>query len=175
MTNAPPLTGAMLIGADRVHGLGGELHAVDPRTGRRLEPTYGLGGAAEVDRAAELAWTAFADYRATGLEQRAVFLESIADGIESLGNVLIDRMCDETGLPRSRATSERTRTCGQLRLFSALVREGSWLGLRIDPAQPERRPMPRPDLRQRRIPLGPVAVFGASSSGGGGSCGGQSP
>ena len=60
MTNAPPLTGAMLIGADRVHGSGGELHAADPRTGRRLEPTYGLGGAAEVDRAAELAWTAFA-------------------------------------------------------------------------------------------------------------------
>jgi len=48
MTNAPPLTGAMLIGADRVHGSGGELHAVDPRTGRRLEPTYGLGGAEEL-------------------------------------------------------------------------------------------------------------------------------
>lgn len=163
MTLVPPLTGAMLIGADRVHGSEGELHAVDPRTGRRLEPTYRLGGAAEVDQAAELAWTAFAGYRATGLEQRAVFLESIADGIESLGDVLIDQMCDETGLPRSRATSERARTCDQLRLFSSLVREGSWLDPRIDPALPERRPLPRPDLRQRRIPLGPVAVFGASN------------
>jgi NADP-dependent aldehyde dehydrogenase len=153
----------MLIGADRVHGSEGELHAVDPRTGRRLEPTYGLGGAAEVDRAAELAWTAFADYRATGLVQRAAFLESIADGIESLGDVLIDRMCEETGLPESRARSERARTCDQLRLFSFLVREGSWLDPRIDPAQPERQPLPRPDLRQRRIPLGPVAVFGASN------------
>ena len=69
----------------------------------------------------------------------------------------------ETGLPEARLEGERGRTCGQLRLFASVVRAGEWLDLRYDPAQPERKPMPRADLRQRHIPLGPVAVFGASN------------
>ncbi|WP_421019959.1 aldehyde dehydrogenase family protein, partial [Klebsiella pneumoniae] len=52
---------------------------------------------------------------------------------------------------------------GQLRLFASVLREGSWNGARIDPAQPERSTLPRADIRQRQIPLGPVAVFGASN------------
>jgi len=35
--------------------------------------------------------------------------------------------------------------------------------VRVDPALPERQPLPRPDLRLRHVPLGPVAVFGASN------------
>ncbi|PWR06997.1 aldehyde dehydrogenase (NADP(+)) [Micromonospora sicca] len=159
----PALTGAMLIGGSAVHGGAGEVRAVDPRTGSQLEPSYGLGGAAEVDRAAELAWAAFDSYRHTDLETRAAFLETIAANIESLGDALIDRVQAETGIPAARVLGERARTCNQLRLFASVVREGSWLGVRIDPAQPDRTPLPRPDIRQRRIPLGPVAVFGASN------------
>lgn len=69
----------------------------------------------------------------------------------------------ETGLPRARLEGERGRTCGQLRLFASVVRAGEWLDLRLDPALPERAPMPRVDLRQQHIPLGPVTVFGASN------------
>ena len=58
---------------------------------------------------------------------------------------------------------ERARTVGQLNLFAGVVRKGEWLDLRIDPALPDRRPLPRPDMRLRNIPLGPVAVFGASN------------
>ena len=58
---------------------------------------------------------------------------------------------------------ERARTVGQLNLFADVVRDGEWLDLRIDPALPDRKPLPRPDLRLRNIPLGPVAVFGASN------------
>ncbi|MBM0237021.1 aldehyde dehydrogenase (NADP(+)) [Micromonospora sp. ATA32] len=164
MTPANPiLTGAMLIGGAEVRGGNGEVRAVDPRTGQQLEPAYGLGGAAEVDRAAELAWAAFDSYRRTDLDTRAAFLETIATNIESLGDALIDRVQAETGIPAARVVGERARTCNQLRLFASVVREGSWLGARIDPAQPDRTPLPRPDLRQRRIPLGPVAVFGASN------------
>jgi alpha-ketoglutaric semialdehyde dehydrogenase len=157
------LTGAMLIGGSEVRGGKGEVRAVDPRTGQAMEPAYGLGGTEEVDRAAELAWAAFAGYRDSDLPRRAAFLDTIAANIEALGDDLIDRVRRETGLPRARVESERARTCGQLRLFAELVREGSWQGARIDPAQPDRIPLPRPDIRQRRIPLGPVAVFGASN------------
>jgi NADP-dependent aldehyde dehydrogenase len=116
-----------------------------------------------VERACALAWAAFDAYRETGIEQRARFLETIALRILDLGDALLERAMDETGLPRGRLEGERARTVGQLRLFAAVVREGSWLDARIDPALPDRKPLPRPDLRLRQVPLGPVAVFGASN------------
>ncbi|MFL7901973.1 aldehyde dehydrogenase (NADP(+)) [Azospirillum argentinense] len=157
------LTGMMLIGAESHRGRNGEIHAIDPSTGAALEPAFGGGGAAEVDRACQLAWDAFDRFRETAPEDRAVFLEAVARNILDLGDALIVRAMAESGLPRARLEGERGRTVGQLRLFAAVVREGSWIGARIDPALPERAPLPRPDLRQRRIPLGPVAVFGASN------------
>ncbi|KAB2343669.1 aldehyde dehydrogenase (NADP(+)) [Actinomadura rudentiformis] len=141
----------------------GELHAVDPRTGERLEPGYPVAGPDEIARACALAWEAFAEYRATGPKARAAFLDTVADRIEALGDALVARVMAETGLPRARVEGERARTTGQLRLFASVVRDGGWLGARIDPALPDRTPLPRPDLRQRRIPLGPVAVFAASN------------
>ncbi len=85
------------------------------------------------------------------------------DNIEAIGDELIIRAGQETGLPAARLQGERARTTGQLRLFAAVVRQGDFRGVRIDPALPERTPLPRVDIRQRQIPLGPVAVFGASN------------
>jgi alpha-ketoglutaric semialdehyde dehydrogenase len=157
------LTGSMLIGGSAVHGKGGAHHATNPATGRPLEPAYGMGTQPDVERACALAWEAFDSYRETTLEQRSGFLRMCADEIESLGDTLIERAMLETGLPRGRLEGERARTTGQLRLFADVVLEGSWLEARIDPALPARTPMPRSDLRQRHIALGPVAVFGASN------------
>ncbi|HEX8757117.1 MAG TPA: aldehyde dehydrogenase (NADP(+)), partial [Steroidobacteraceae bacterium] len=117
----------------------------------------------EVDAACALAWSAFDAYRGLSSEQRAVFLEAIAQHILAQGEALLRRAHEETALPMARLEGERARTVGQLRLFAAELRAGEWLGLRLDPAQPQRRPVPRPDLRQRKIPCGPVAVFGASN------------
>lgn len=157
------IRGEMLIGATALRGVESEFHAIDPATGAALEPGFGGGGAAEVERACALAWEAFDLYRETGLEARAVFLETIAANILAIGDDLIVRAMAESGLPRPRLEGERGRTVGQLRLFARTVREGSWLEARIDPAQPARAPLPRADLRQRHIALGPVAVFGASN------------
>ncbi|MGR4069180.1 aldehyde dehydrogenase (NADP(+)) [Billgrantia sp. C5P2] len=157
------LEGKMLIGREAVSGSSKPIHAVNPATGETLEPTYAGGSKAEVDRACELAEAAFATYRETSLEQRAAFLEAVAGEIEAIGDALIERAMAETGLPRARLEGERGRTCGQLHLFASVVRAGEFLDLRLDPALPERQPMPRADLRQRHIPLGPVAVFGASN------------
>ncbi|PSL05206.1 NADP-dependent aldehyde dehydrogenase [Haloactinopolyspora alba] len=157
------LTGNLIIGAQDVRGTDGEIAAVDPRTGQALEPSYGLGGAADVERATTLAAEAFATYRQTDPDVRAGFLERIAERIDGLGEQLTERVQAETGLPRARAESERARTTNQLRLFASVLREGSWRGARVDPGQPEREPVPRPDVRQRAVALGPVAVFGASN------------
>lgn len=69
----------------------------------------------------------------------------------------------ETALPPARLSGERARTSGQMRLFATLLRRGDVEGVRIDCALPQRSPLPRPDLRQYRTALGPVAVFGASN------------
>lgn len=157
------LRGELLLGYTRVRGTSSTIHAFNPATGEQLEPAYPGGGATEVERACSLAQAASVNYSETSAETRARFLDTIASEIENLGPILIERAMQETGLPQARLEGERARTCGQLKLFAQVVRDGSWQDLRIDPALPERQPMPRADLRQRRIALGPVAVFGASN------------
>ncbi|MFC5699583.1 aldehyde dehydrogenase (NADP(+)) [Pseudomonas sp. GCM10022186] len=157
------LTGNMLIGRQAVTGSREAIRAIDPATGTPLEPAYPGGSEAQVEQACALAWAAFAGYRETSLAARAGFLETIADEIEALGDALIQRAMAETGLPQPRIQGERGRTCQQLRTFARTVRAGEWLDVRVDTALPERQPLARPDLRQRQVPLGPVAVFGASN------------
>lgn len=157
------LTGNLLIGSTSVRGSGPEIRAIDPARGVTLEPAFSTATVAEVARAAELAGEAFDAYRAVPLETRARFLEAIADNIMALGDALIERAHLETALPVARLQGERGRTVGQLRLFARVVRDGYFLDATIDPAQPERQPLPRADLRLSNIPLGPVAVFGASN------------
>jgi len=157
------ITGEMLIGASAVRGTDATLRAFDPARNADLEPAFGGGGAAEVARACELAEAAFDDYRHAPLETRAQFLEAIADNIIALGDTLIERAMAESALPKARLEGERARTVGQLRLFASLVREGRWLAATLDSAQPDRKPLPRSDLRLQKIPVGPVAVFGASN------------
>jgi NADP-dependent aldehyde dehydrogenase len=156
------ITGESLIGRSAVR-TAQRYTAINPATGEPLAPDFSDAGLSEADAACALAAAAFASYRATPLEARAAFLERIAERILEIGDELIERAMAESGLPRPRLEGERGRTVGQLRLFAKVVRQGDWLGLRFDPAQPDRKPAPRSDLRQRKIPLGPVAVFGASN------------
>ncbi|MFM0210693.1 aldehyde dehydrogenase family protein, partial [Paraburkholderia sediminicola] len=155
--------GHLLIGPDAVPGESGELRGLDAATGTPLTPLFRGASAAQLETACALAARAFSAYRATSPDTRARFLEAIADEIVELGDALVERCMAETGLPRGRIEGERARTATQLRMFASVLREGSFLGVRIDPALPERQPLARPDLRLLHVPLGPVAVFGASN------------
>jgi NADP-dependent aldehyde dehydrogenase len=117
----------------------------------------------EIDEAVHLASEAFKSFRETSGEKKAAFLNTIADEILALDDLLIKTFCLESGLPEGRAKGERGRTIGQLRMFADLVLEGSWVEATIDTAQPERLPMPKSDIRKMLVPLGPVVVFGASN------------
>ena len=117
----------------------------------------------ELEEAVNLASIAFKEFRKTTGKQKALFLNTIADEILALDDLLIETYCSETGLPAGRAKGERGRTIGQLRNFANLVAEGSWVEASIDTADPERTPAPKPDLRKMLIPLGPIVVFGASN------------
>ncbi|MEG9433930.1 aldehyde dehydrogenase (NADP(+)) [Terriglobus sp. ADX1] len=157
------ITGSILIGGEEVKGLQGTQRAVNPATNAEMEPVFGGGTLEDVDRACMLAAQNFDAFRNAPLETRARLLEAIADNLMALGDELIERAMAESGLPRPRLEGERGRTCGQLRLFASLVREGRFLNVTVDTALPDRKPLPRSDLRSRKIPVGPVAVFGASN------------
>ena len=117
----------------------------------------------EVDAAARAAQQAYPAFRSLSPERRAAFLEAIATQLDALGDDFIQLVTCETALPNARILGERGRTSGQMRLFAQVLRRGDFLGARIDRAQPDRQPLPRADLRQYRLGVGPVAVFGASN------------
>lgn len=133
----------------------------DPATGEGRP--FSSGTADLVDRAANAARDAFAAYSETSRDNRAAFLDAIADEIEARAETVTMIGTQETGLPEGRLQGERGRTTGQLRLFADHIRKGEYLDRRHDGALPDRKPLPRPDLRMIQRPIGPVAVFGASN------------
>ena len=138
-----------------------------PGKSRRIMPDHLIVFEESTQEAINLSFTAaekaFHELRQIPTEQRAVFLERIGEEIEALGDNLLKTASVETGLPvAERLVGERARTVNQLKLFAALIREGSWVDARVDRAIPDRKP-PKPDIRRMLIPLGPVAVFSASN------------
>ena len=157
------LSGLSLIGA-REGARGGEpMYASNPTTGQRLQPAFIPATPEEVDLSARLAAEAFGVYRRVSGRDRGAFLRTIAAKIESIAEDVIERAGQETALPRARLQAETARTCGQLRLFAQVAEEGSWVNARVDHADPNRKPAPKPDIRSMLRPLGPVVVFGASN------------
>lgn len=153
-----------------------ELHGKNIIAGQTIDSTEGhftaRGELAKFEQAAELhirqaveaAEKAFFEYRSIAPEKRAAFLDRIGVEIEALGDDLLKAANAETALPiAERLAGERARTINQLRMFAELLREGSWVEARIDRAIPDRKPLPKPDIRRMLIPMGPVAVFAASN------------
>ncbi len=117
----------------------------------------------EINETANLAAKAFKAYSKKSGQEKALFLNTIADEIEALGDTLLQVYVSESGLPNGRAMGERGRTLGQLRAFANHITEGNWVEASIDTAQPDRQPIPKADLRKMNVALGPVVVFGASN------------
>ncbi len=140
-----------------------KFRAYNPATGQALDPEYQEASPEEVDAAARLAADAFVSYRELSGAAKAEFLNAIARNIEAVIEPLVERSHLETALPKPRLQGETARTCNQLRLFAQVVQEGSWVNPRIDRADPNRKPLPKPDIRSMWRPLGPVVVFSASN------------
>lgn len=149
------------------HLIAGEWVATDDRFSS--QPAQGpshefASGTVElIDRAAQAAEQAFWSFGYSTREERAQFLDAIADEIEARADAITEIGTQESGLPVGRLQGERGRTTGQLRLFASHIRQGDYLDRRVDPALPDRQPAPRPDIRMIERPIGPVAVFGASN------------
>jgi NADP-dependent aldehyde dehydrogenase len=90
---------------------------------------------------------------------RAAWLRAVSDALEGRRDDLVSVADAETALGPSRLESEVARTAGQLRHYADVAAEGSWLGATIDRPSGDGAP----DLRRLNVPLGPLAVFGASN------------
>jgi acyl-CoA reductase-like NAD-dependent aldehyde dehydrogenase len=142
-----------------------------PTTFKPLDPATGVEGPEfpdstpeQVTAAVEAAAAAATDPRLRDDARRVVLLRSAAAGLRARADELVTLCEQETGLPAvPRLRGELERTCLQLEAFAAVVEEGSYVGAIIDPADPDAKPIPRPDLRRMLHPVGPVVVFGASN------------
>lgn len=157
------ITGHQLIG-DTVSRTGTQAFTGYNRlTNEPLEPPFYEATPDEINQAVALADAAFWLYRKKSGTERAAFLDAIADEVLALGDQLIQTAMRESALPEGRLLGERGRTLGQLKLFADFIRDNAWVRPIVDPAQPDRTPLSRPELRQQQMALGPVAVFGASN------------
>lgn len=152
------ITGTNFIGNNKSDKGSKTFNVVNPQSGKRLKPFFYEATKDEVKEASALAKQAFRIYAEVSFEERAKLLETIADEILIIGNKLIQRCHIETALPVMRLEGERERTVNQLRMFAKLLRNGNWLQASIDIDKSQNR-----DIRLTQIPLGPVAVFGASN------------
>jgi NADP-dependent aldehyde dehydrogenase len=157
------LTGEQIIGREFSKEGSKTFPGVNPATGERLRPDFHEATEKEVDKAVRAAENDFPIFRGKSPAEKANFLKKTGEEILALGYELIKRCMAETALPEARLINERDRTVNQLKLFAEVVRDGSWVDARIDTAIPDRQPLPKPDIRQMLIPLGPVAVFGAGN------------
>lgn len=161
--NAPDTILHSLIAGTPLPGEADPIQATDPTVGEPSGPQFTALTPDQGALAVEAAQQAFGPYRKLAPAARADFLRGIAEGLEHRAEQIIETAMTETGLPQARLTGELARTANQLRLFADVVTEGAHHGVRIEHALPQRAPVPRPDIRQRRIPVGPVLVFGASN------------
>jgi 2,5-dioxopentanoate dehydrogenase len=137
--------------------------AVDPSTGEELDPPFYEASEAETEEALRLAEKAFPVYKNIPIKKRVEFLHAVATELGRNSEELIRNFSLESGLPEDRARTELNRTCQQVRSYVDALASGYALQAVIDPADPERKPAPKPDLRKINVPLGPVVVFGASN------------
>jgi NADP-dependent aldehyde dehydrogenase len=138
------------------------VRSVDPRSGEP-GPTYVAASDEQVRAAVAAAARAFRGGALADPELREALLRRAASDLREDGPRIVGRAIAETGLAQARLAGELERTARQLEAFADVVADGDHVGAIIDRADPDAQPIPRPDLRRMLVPIGPVAVFGASN------------
>lgn len=157
------LTGNSLIAGQWLAEQGAKsFNAYCPIDDSYLDQAYYNASESLLNHAVAEAENAFYQYAETTKEQRAKFLETIAEQILELGDELLEITHKETALPLQRLTGEVGRTVNQLNIFAHFLRNG--LDMTIEEAaDPACSPLPKPATKLEYLPVGPAAVFGASN------------
>ncbi len=157
------LNGRNLIGYQEYSNGNSTFQTIHPTSLELLPTLFSNATFEETDKAVQLASSAFEMYASTTRNQRIKFFQAIHHHILDLGSDLMDIFQEESGLSFQRAVAERTRTLGQIQLFIEIIEKGDWMKASIDSPLPDRKPIPKPDIRKQLEPVGPIVVFGASN------------
>jgi 2,5-dioxopentanoate dehydrogenase len=148
----------------QVSALGDHLFfGIDPRNNQAFETPFHQATSEEVELAFVKSKEAFEIYRLLPIEKRVLFLKAISKKLKENKELLIQWFCAESGLPQDRAEVEFARSCFQFEYYAEAVETGYALEIKLDSANPERKPNPKPSLLKVNVPVGPVVVFGASN------------
>jgi NADP-dependent aldehyde dehydrogenase len=129
----------------------------DPRTGA-IAASVAHTATEDVERAVSRAAAAARVVGQAAPAERRAWLAAGADALEASSDELARVANWETALGLTRLTGEIARTAGQMRFYADVAVEGSYLGAVVDDATPT-----SPFIARTNVPLGPVAVFGASN------------
>ncbi|WP_375580054.1 aldehyde dehydrogenase (NADP(+)) [Marivirga tractuosa] len=151
------ITGKNYLGKELSNDGEVQFRTFNPIDNKETEPTFFEATREEVNMAVGKAAKAFEVYKKKSDLEIAEFLEAIATELEADAEALKEIYRTESGLPEARSNGEFTRTVNQLRAFSEMLKDGSWVDAIIS------NPEGKPDIRRMQIPFGPVAVFGASN------------
>ena len=157
------ITGKNYIGENLSSNSSVTFQTFNPKLNIENDITFYEASDSEIQKSVELAFQAFKKYKLVSSVEKSKFLNQIADELQLISNDIVNIYCSETGLTEARCLAELTRTINQLRSFSQLLIKGDFQEVSIDTSIPNRAPVPKPDLRKMLMPLGPVAVFGASN------------
>ncbi len=137
--------------------------AYNPETQQYTTPLFFQSTKEEIEKAVNLAFKAFEVFKNTLPKEKANFLNLLAENLDNEKEMIVNRAMLETALPKQRLIGEMARTVNQIKMFAQYLEDGHYCNAKIDTAIPDRTPVPKPDIRQMLIPIGPVAVFGASN------------
>ena len=129
----------------------------DPRSGASIAAPP-QSRPEEIEATVAAAAAAAAEVAAQPPSTRAGWLSAAADALEAESARLCELADAETALGLPRLTGELSRAAAALRFYGAVSVDGSWLDAVVEHAHAG-----APDLRRTNVPLGPVAVFGASN------------
>jgi len=134
---------------------------INPKTNLIIHNQFIEATLDDVRNATELAKNALFSYSKSN--KKSTFLNLIAKKLEENRKILIENYCLESGLPENRGNIELNRTIFQLQAFSKLIENENWEIVHFSQANENRTPTRKPELTKKRLPIGVVAVFGASN------------
>jgi NADP-dependent aldehyde dehydrogenase len=137
--------------------------SLDPRTGELFGPVIADTDRATFEALLDAATAAAPVWAATSRTHRATALRAIADRLDAAADTLVPLADQESGLGLPRLTGELARSTFQFRMFAELLADPAYLPTRLDAADDRPVPVGHPQLLRVLVPLGPVAVYGASN------------
>ncbi|WP_327241794.1 aldehyde dehydrogenase family protein [Streptomyces sp. NBC_01320] len=135
--------------------------AIEAATNPGLPEDTTADGLYEVTEATTRAARTAPVLAALGRAGRGRLLAAMADALWADRERLAATADEETALGVPALLAEVARTADQLRLFGRVLDEGSYLGVTVDARSADGTAFP--PVRRWLVPLGPVAVFGASN------------